>query len=510
MYKLLRAVFLIVFSGFTDQNLICAAALPGDSIKPVSVEFDVSDASDGQRTACRIHIQNHEGKRVRPTGLMQPYWHDHFVCDGNATFLLPPGEYRYEAERGPEYLSARDTFVVNSDTVTRIPVSLKRLVKLTDEGWWSGETHVHRPLKEVPLLMSAEDLHVASVITWWNDQNSWQNQSVPAEAVSVVDGDRVFDAMGGEDERGGGALLFSGLKSPLPIAGSAREFPTSLHWLNEAKQQGAWIDAEKPFWWDFPVWLSTGQLDSIGIANNHMNRSQMYPNEAWGKARNLDEFPEPLGNGFWTQSIYYHALNAGFRIPPSAGSASGVLPNPVGYNRMYAQLDGEFSHAAWWKAVKAGRVFVTNGPLPRLKAGGFDPGHVFQSDQPIDLIVDGPITSRDTITAIELVRDGRVERLTSLPATIRIERSGWFLVRVLTDVAHTFRFASTAPWYVEVGGRPHPVRRTSCEFFQRWTEERIEQLHQKVVTDSQRQQVLPVFENAARFWADRAAAATAE
>jgi hypothetical protein len=510
MHHCLRHVWLPVLLVLSHAKQICTAVEQQNALKQFPVEFVVTDESQAQQTPCRIHLLNADGRRVRPAELMQPYWHDHFVCDGTARFLLSPGEYRYEAERGPEYLTARGHFVVNPDAETRVAVTLKRLVNLTDEGWWSGETHVHRPLKEVPLLMSAEDLHVASVITWWNDQNSWQNQPVPAEAVSVLDGNRVFDAMGGEDERGGGALLFSGLKSPLPIAGSAREFPTSLHWLNEAKQQGAWIDAEKPFWWDFPVWLSTGQLDSIGIANNHMNRSQMYPNEAWGKARNLDEFPEPLGNGFWTQSIYYHALNAGFRIPPSAGSASGVLPNPVGYNRMYAQLEGEFSHAAWWKAVKAGRVFVTNGPLPRLKAGGFDPGHVFQSDQPIDLIVDGPITSRDTITAIELVRDGRVERLTSLPATIRIERSGWFLVRVLTDVAHTFRFASTAPWYVEVGGSPIPVRRTSCEFFQRWTEERTEQLHQKVVTDSQRQQVLPVFENAARFWADRAAAATAE
>ena len=27
-----------------------------------------------------------------------------------------------------------------------------------------------------------------------------------------------------------------------------------------------------------------------------------------------------------------------------AGSASGVLPNPVGYNRIYVHLDGPFSH----------------------------------------------------------------------------------------------------------------------------------------------------------------------
>ncbi len=506
MHHYFRVLLLVIASLIVSgTNIISRAAEHNEFAKQVSVDFVVSDFSDGKRTPCRIHIVDGTGKPVRPTGLTLPYWKDHFVCEGTATVLLPPGDYRYEVERGPEYQRAYGTFMVRPESDTQISLSLKRSVKLVDEGWWSGETHVHRPLQEVPLLMRAEDLHVATVITWWNDQNLWKSETVPAESVMEFDGNRVYDAMGGEDERGGGAILFSGLKAPLPIAGSAREFPPSIRWMQEAKQLGAWVDAEKPFWLDFPVWLSTGNLNSIGIANNHMNRSGMYPGEAWGKARDLTEFPEPLGNGFWTQSIYYHALNAGFRIPPSAGSASGVLPNPVGYNRMYAHLDGEFSRANWWNAVKAGRVFVTNGPLPRLKADGFHPGHVFRSDQAVNLTVDGLISSRDSISAIELVRDGEVERLPSLPATIRIERSGWFLVRILTDVPHTFRFASTAPWYVEIGGEPHPIRRASCEFFQRWTEERVEQLQQKVVVDPQRQEVLPVFETAARFWADRAA-----
>ena len=28
------------------------------------------------------------------------------------------------------------------------------------------------------------------------------------------------------------------------------------------------IDIEKPFWWDVPAWAVSGQVDSIGIANN--------------------------------------------------------------------------------------------------------------------------------------------------------------------------------------------------------------------------------------------------
>ena len=45
-----------------------------------------------------------------------------------------------------------------------------------------------------------------------------------------------------------------------------------------------------------------------------------------------------MGVGYWVQEIYYHLLNCGLRVAPSAGSASGVLPNPVGYNRVYVHL----------------------------------------------------------------------------------------------------------------------------------------------------------------------------
>src|SRR5688572_7796434 len=103
--------------------------------------------------------------------------------------------------------------------------------------------------------------------------------------------------MAGEDEREGGALLYYGLKSPLDIATRDREFPSPMDFVQQARnlQPSVWIDVEKPFWWDVPVWLASGQMNSIGVANNHMCRSQMYSTEAWGKPRDTSRLPEPLG-----------------------------------------------------------------------------------------------------------------------------------------------------------------------------------------------------------------------
>ena len=46
----------------------------------------------------------------------------------------------------------------------------------------------------------------------------------------------------------------------------------------------------------------------------------------------------------WSMEVYYHLLNCGFRLPVSAGSASGVKASPLGYNRVYARVSGAFSY----------------------------------------------------------------------------------------------------------------------------------------------------------------------
>jgi len=97
-----------------------------------------------------------------------------------------------------------------------------------------------------------------------------------------------------------------------------------------------------------------------------------------GKPRDATRLPHRWVMGYWTQEIYYQILNSGLRIPPSAGSASGVLPNPVGYNRVYVQVDGELTYEKWWDGLCAGRSFVTNGPLLLVRADGELPGMYFK------------------------------------------------------------------------------------------------------------------------------------
>ena len=450
----------------------------------------------GEVLPFRMYLLDVDGKAVRPPDV--PFWEGGFVSDGRSGLAIHEGTYRYVIERGPEWSVASGVLEVEGGTAT-VTAGLERIADLKAEGWFGGDLHVHRLPEEMPLHLAAEDLSIASVQTWWNERNRW-GDARPERVVEEFPGRRFCHVLSGEDERGGGALLYHRLAREIDITGSEREWPPSVKFLREAEARGAWIEIEKPFWWDTPVWLATGAIDSIGIAQNHMQRGGMHENEAWGRPRDRAAFPSVRGNGFYTQDLYYRILNCGFRIPPSAGSASGVLKNPVGYNRVYVKVDGALDWEKWWDGLRAGRCFVTNGPLLRVTANGKDPGAVLERpDGPLRVRIEGRLDGRDPIEAVELVRNGKIEEI-RLPAEFEMDASGWFLVRAIADVEETFRFASTGPWYVEVGGGAMAPDPEDVRFFRQWLRQRRAWVKNALKDEAKERESLVPQDEAAAFW----------
>ena len=483
------------------------------------IRFFVADADGNQPLAARMHLQDERGEPVIPPAV--PSWRDHFSFDGQVALNLPAGGYRYEVERGPEYRLIRGEFALRAGDRLKRELRLTRIADLKREGWWSGELHIHRPLQDVELLMRAEDLHVGPVITWWNNRNPWKDRQIPDRRLVRFDGDRYYHLMAGEDERGGGALLYFNLKKPLPITDSQREYPSAATFLKQARQhRGVHVDIEKPFWWDMPIWVAAGGVDSIGLANNHMLRDGVLGNEAWGKPRDLREYPGARGNGQWTRDLYYRLLESGIRLPPSAGSASGVLTNPVGYNRVYAYCGDDFSYEKWFRALRAGRVVVTNGPLLRVRVNGELPGHLFRTTagKTIALQPQVKLHSRDETPFVEVVQNGRVVSRTSpaelaerggkLPP-VRFMESGWFLIRAEASTPHTYRFASTGPYYVEIGKRQR-ISRQSAQFFLDWVDERTQRVSAAIDDAGQLEEALQPLGQARAFWGKLVQTATVD
>ncbi len=507
-----------LLSGFI---LLAAVVTPLESSaakRNGEVEIRAVDGNTGKPIAVRMHLSNQRGRPVKPPKL--PFWHDHFVFLGKVVLDLPPGRYTFEMDRGPEYQLRSGHFLVQRGATDNKEVTMHRFVDMKQEGWWSGDLHIHRPPEDVPVLMLAEDLHVAPIITWWNDKNAWQDKPLPDPLLVQFDNDRFYHLLAGEDERGGGALLYFNLPKPLQlVSNSQREYPSPVDFLRQAREfENIHVDIEKPFWWDMPVWVATGMVDSIGLANNHLLRDGMLPNEAWGKPRDTMLYPPPLGTGRWSQDIYYKLLECGIRIAPSAGSASGVLANPVGYNRVYVHCGPELTYESWWEGLRAGRVVVTNGPLLRPLVNGQLPGHVFRGTkgQLIELSMQLNLSLRDRVDYLEVIQNDKVvhevrledyrDRKGTLPP-VEFTESGWMLVRAVTNNPKTYRFASTGPYYVQFDETPR-ISRSAAQFFLDWVNERIDKLD--LNDAAQRIEVLKYHEQARVYWQDKVAAANAE
>ncbi len=500
---------------------IVAVGLAGPSRLPAAttgnITIRVVDHDTGKPIAVRMHLKNEKGVATKPPRV--PFWKDHFVFDGEITLKLPTGEYTFEMERGPEYKLRGGQFTIDRDSADARTLEMYRFVDMKKEGWWAGELHIHRPVEDVELLMRAEDLHVGPVITWWNAKNLWQGKPLPETPLVKFDTNRFYHALAGEDEREGGALLYFNLPEPLPITDATREYPSPVEFLKLARNHdGVHVDIEKPFWWDMPIWIASGMVDSIGLCNNHMHRDGMYESEAWGKPRDTRRLAAPRGNGQWSEEIYYHLLNCGIRLPPSAGSASGVLNNPVGYNRVYVHCGDELTYENWWQGLRAGRVVVTNGPMLRASANDQLPGHVFRAAAggEIELEVAANLSLRDPADYIEIIKNGQVAESVRLDdwvknngqlPKIKFQESGWLSVRVLTSNEKTYRFASTGPFYVEIGEKQR-ISKSSAQFFVDWVKERTARV--KLDDAEQRGEVLKYHQAALEFWQRIADSANAE
>jgi hypothetical protein len=473
------------------------------------LEISAVDKETGKPLVVRLHLQNGQGKPYRPAkvkgGIVAA---DHIVFTDKLVLDLPNGRYNFTMEHGPEYRVMTGNFEIQNFANDSKTVEMTRFCDLAKEGWYSGDLDVQRPEPEIELLMQAEDLHVAPLITWTSKKNQWAKRPAPKQIVKQFAGDYFYSVMGGEWAATGSTLRLFRLEKPLEnpteiaaldvadkkLAAALGSLPL-IPLVDQARPENrAWIDAGAAFSRDLPIWVACGLIDSVQVANSHLLRQGVVPNEAGGWPRDQTLFAGPHGNGRWSQQIYYHLLECGLRIPPTAGSGSGVNNNPVGYNRVYVHIDAPnedkppeaFTWDAWWTALRSGRVTVTNGPLLRTQVEGQLPGHVFKADrgETLELSIALTLSTRDKIRYLEVVKNGRTEISVNLDEfkkaggkfpPLKFTESGWFVVRAVTDNTTTYRHASTAPYYVEIGYQPR-ISRESATFFLNWTNNRAAEL----------------------------------
>ena len=487
------------------------------------LQLTVVDRETGKTIPARMHLR---GANNRPRKIPNvPYWFDHLDFPGDLTLHLPKGNYTFDLERGPEYLLRAGHFTMTDASDDAQQVDLERFVDMSAEGWWSGDLEVRRRPADIELLMEAEDLHVVPLTTWWNGHDSWseKKKELPENPLAVFDTNRYSQLLGGSLTHAGGTVEVFGLSKPMPLEEKPAEYPCLAQLLEEARQQeGVWVDLSRPYWPDMPMLVANGLVDSIQVLHGQICRDRALPMEP--SARPSERaYPGSWGNALWSQEIYFRLLECGLRLPPSAGSGSGVSPNPAGYNRLYVHVEPPFRYETWWENLRAGQVVLTNGPLLNPSVEGQPPGFVFQANEGKTLELEIGLTlwcreppdAKESIRYLEIVQNGKVvqsvpieqyAKTHKLPK-VRFDRSGWFLLRAVTDVQKTYRFAMTGPYYVEMGPQPR-ISKAAAQFFVDWVQQRAGQL--KLDDPAQREQILAYHRKARDFWQKVLAAANAE
>jgi hypothetical protein len=162
-------------------------------------------------------------------------------------------------------------------------------------------------------------------------------------------------------------------------------------------------------------------------------------------------------------ALYHRLLNCGFRLTGSAGTdvflnrVQGFLP---GHARVYVKIDGDFTYPKWIAALRAGRSFVTSGPILEFTAGDKNIGEVLHLRAPGEVRLRATVSSLTPIDRIEVLHNGSVIAQTApskdglttqLDKTVTIDRSGWLALRAGKG---EFVLAHSSPVYVEVAGKP--------------------------------------------------------
>lgn len=389
----------------------------------------------------------------------------HFTCDGFVQVSVPSGPVTVRAGRGFEYQAIDTTVTITS--ATTLTLTLKRFVQMSAAGWYSGDTHVHITHQPQIYTLTAQHLLLAMKAEDLNYANSMEE---PANFTGTIDPlslpDRIIHFSMEQKNAHLSHLAILGLKQWISDEGCGQQdvacgltLDAAIYSLVHAQPGEAAVIATHPFvtydlsdlspwpgggmWRGMAIDLPAGAVDAMDLLT--------YTNS-----------PPPACVG-----PYFQALNAGFRLPPSAGTDCTLctaVSKPLAGFRTYVQTSGPFTMDTWIAGFKAGRSFVSNYPLfTDFKIEGAGMGDVLNTSDPtlhgtVSVKCAAPVAKIEIIGdsgTLKVIQPGSPAK--SITGSFDIPRDGlsWVVARAtgpasswhLQDAAGLF--AQTAPVYLE-------------------------------------------------------------
>ena len=436
----------------------------------------------GKPVRARVHLNAADGRAYAPAGSwfradwlmfdhMDRSEYHYFHTAGEFDIDLPPGRTTLGFSRGFEYLTEKREVTVSADRPASLTVTLKRLDNMPARGWWGGDNHFHMNYAGVyfntPERLreqgEAEDIQVM------NNLICNKEQRIPDIGHFTGEPDRVSTP---------GRILYHNQEYHPPFWGHSVFLNLTKHVIipDYVGYQNTIVDSlYPPNTVPFRIVREEGGL--AGYAHG------AGPNFAADLALDNVDFVE--ANSMEAMEPLYRAWNCGYRVVASAGE--DAFPNfyrsyIIGSNRVYVHSGPKLDYRKWIADFRAGRAFVTSGPLALFHVNGKEPGEEIRLPAGThELKAAVEVASITPIQSVEVLYNNRVvavEKPADRPLKLKFEktlaadRSGWFAVRVRSEYARDpirrpYPFAATMPVWVTVDGKP--VRsREDAEYFVQW------------------------------------------
>jgi hypothetical protein len=482
----------------------------------------VLDAATRKPMRSRVHLNAGDGRAYAPAeSWFRADWlmfdhmdkseYHYFHGDGEFTVDLPPGPVKLAFSRGFEYLPEQLEASVTSGRTTEMTVALKRLDNFAARGWWDGDNHFHMNYAGVYFntpqrLMEqaeAEDIHVLNNLICNKEQRIPDIAHFTGKPDPVSTATRVLFHAQEYHPPFWGHATFLNLKKHYVIPDYvgyqntivASIFPSNTTPYRVTREQGGLAGYAHGAGSHFPVDLALENVDFV---------------EA-----NAIAGMEPL----------YRAWNCGYKVVASAGE--DAFPNfyrsyILGSNRVYVRAGPKLDYEKWTADFRAGRSFVTSGPLVLLKVNGREPGdEIVLPAGSHALKIDAEVASINPIETIEIIRNAEaVETVkpegsrnrVKVQKTIAADKSGWVSLQVRArygrdPIRRPFPFAATMPVWVTVDGKP--VRsKADAGYFVQWIDRTFDRaMQQPFNNESERGEIRKLYDEARERMRQRAAEA---
>ncbi len=366
-----------------------------------------------------------------------------FYVDGAFSVSVRPGTYHLTASKGPEFVSVEDDLVVTAGEQTNATVPMRRWVDMPARGWYSGDDHIHlrRSPREDPLILkwiAAEDIHVGALLQMGD---FWATYF--AQYAWGTDGVYQLDDF----------MLTSGQEEP------------RTHEIGHTISLAAddFVRYQGDYYYYDRVFDRVHELGGLTGYAHHGVGFHGYRGLTMDVLRNKVDFIEILQFGQMQLEHYYHFLDLGFPLTALAGS-DFPWSGQIGEARFYTHIGGELTFGDWRENMKAGRTFVSSGPMLEFDVNGEMPGTTLAVEAGDRLSVRAralghaeqvPLGSLEIVAHGEVV--ARVEPGESGQSTERLaidldlpaEGGVWIAARAYGG---SRQYAHTTPVYVSVDG----------------------------------------------------------